>query len=273
MELLVEKKLQMWATAREYGRLLILQEGTTSDTDRFVDALKALGSYGTRDSEMGEGPLLIPERELDVGAVHAVIEARGLTWLKRVLELSGLDGSCLYGAAIAADYPLTAELLHELGEIQEGFVLDDEEVVEWAAGCENSVEKLEKWAPHILGQDFPGTGAQGLHNWDTLMGVALNTYDTALMCSLFQRITPSMLADYLFRHWGYFADMGDGEDASKMICLLDEIPEEIERLRAEGDPRLQRLVTAYSKRCIVCDREPSPEVLSRLVRNTKSAIL
>lgn len=249
------------------------------DTSREGRILHALQAYTEEEFEEKKSELLGPSTWVEGANVSCeireddllkIIRDRGLSWLNRAMEVSTFDGSCLFGLAIAEDYECTNEIYETLVRGDPEFDLEDDDVIQAVAGCENCVEKLEKWAPQILGQDF----SENTDLWTTLLERAFEGYDKELRDALYTKITPGALLDVVFSHWNLFLYtefLCPG--APELVHVLDVIHDVLQPLVMDGDLRIEVL----KKNCLEAfsnakKEEPDPEVMKRLTRPTKSAI-
>ena len=190
-----------------------------------------------------------------------IISARGISWLDRALEVARFDKSELYGLAIATESEHTSEIYATFIRRDPEFKLDDVSVIQAVATCKDCVEKLMRWTPHILEQDF----GEKLIMWRMCLEHALNQDATALRDVLYTKVTPGDILDLVFSCPGMFLSLGSGPYDPELLCALDAAKEALSPLVQSGDDRIKKFKADMLRTLATYNREePDYDVMLRL---------
>ena len=248
--------------------LHILREGSVEDFEELKTMLAAPSIFVPGEHV---------SRRVFENDLLAIIDARGIEWLNRALDVADFNESVLYGLAIAEDSEHTEAIHEAIMQYRGVFEYNQDHIVDAVAGHENSVEHLNKWVPHILNHDF----AADTHHWDffNFLSSALSAGDNALRDALYSKRTPEALMDMVFRNYGMFLYACDREGnplagEPTMVHVLDLVQDVLQPLVLAEDARVERLKRNCMHVFQTYNKEPDPEVMTRLTRRAaKSAAL
>ena len=242
--------------------LRVFRDGDVEDFEKLKVELQAPSVFVPND------PV---SREICETDLLEIIKRRGVVWLDRALEVAEFEASTLYGLAIAEDCEHTEDIRKVIARRYGAFKFDRYLVVDAVAGHEDSVARLNKWAPKILGQDF----TENMPCYEELVGAALGARDEALRDALYAKLTPEALMGVIFHRYGLFLYSGDsrmGEPA--MVHVLDLVQDALRPLVLAEDARVEELRRNCMHVFRSCEKEPDPKVMMRLTRRAvKGAVL
>ena len=208
---------------------------------------------------------------MDEEEILTILALRGVRWLHRMMRVLSIHSrSELWGVAIRDDFKELQELGEALHETEGFFVFDVVTVTKCVAGCDDSVEKLERWSPVVLDWDFLNAGED---YWDQFMTIACRKKDVPLAQALLKRTRVSQLYPHVLLQWEQYVRC-DGDRDEVFLAALNACSDKMQELRQCEDPDFVRMVRRYKRMCRKSKRDPHPDVIAHLATPiAKSAIL